>query len=126
MLLACVEGRLADFPPLVWQEGLAICVVLASAGYPSSYEKGKEISGIEAAEQSGAIVFQAGTQQKGDRIFTDGGRVLGVTAIGADFETACDRVYRAVDQIHFNGCYYRRDIGHRLGTPRRSRAKQRF
>lgn len=117
LLLACVEGHLADFPMLSWQDGIAITVVLASQGYPGSYEKGKVIQGIAAAEQQGAIVFQAGTQRQGETLLTDGGRVLSVTAMGADFASARDRAYQAVSQIQFEGGYYRRDIGHRLGIP---------
>jgi phosphoribosylamine--glycine ligase len=114
LLLACVEGRLAEFAPLTWHDDLAIAVVLASAGYPAAYDKGKVIEGIEAAQQTGALVFQAGTQRQGEKLVTDGGRVLSVTATGKDFKAARDRVYEAIDPIKFEGGYYRRDIGHRL------------
>jgi phosphoribosylamine--glycine ligase len=114
LLLACVAGRLEDHPPLDWLDGLAICVVMSAAGYPGSYEKGTVIRGIEAAEKLGATVFQAGTRLQNSDLLTDGGRVLGVTAIGEDFVTARDRVYQAIREIHFEGAYYRRDIGHRL------------
>lgn len=113
LLLACVEKRLAALPPLQWNPGTAVCVVAASDGYPGAYEKGKVITGIDKAEASGATVFQAGTQLKGDRLLTDGGRVLGVTAVGQDFQAAIKTVYEAAEQLQFDGIYYRRDIGHR-------------
>jgi phosphoribosylamine--glycine ligase len=114
LLLACVEQRLADFPPLQWKSGSAVCVVAASQGYPGAYEKGQAIAGIPAAEASGAVVFHAGTKLVQDQLFTDGGRVLGITAIGATFGEAIANVYQAVECIHFEGMYYRRDIGHRV------------
>lgn len=116
LLLACVEGRLAFHPPPVWQEGLAICVVLSSAGYPGSYEKGKAIEGIEEAEKLGVTVFHAGTRRQKRCLLTDGGRVLGVTATGKNFASTRALVYRAIEKIHFEGAYYRRDIGHRLDS----------
>ncbi len=89
----------------------ACCVVLASAGYPGSVEAGKVITGIEAAEELGAIVFHAGTERN-DRgqLVTAGGRVLGVTGLGTTLEAARDLAYRAADQIHFEGKWYRSDI----------------
>ncbi len=114
LLLACCEQRLANLPPLRWYSGSSVCVVAASEGYPGSYEKGQAIAGIERAEALGAVVFQAGTKLEGDRLMTDGGRVLGVTAVGEDFEAAIKQVYRGVDCIEFAGKYFRRDIGHRL------------
>lgn len=113
LLLACCEQRL-DQVPLAWKSGVAVCVVLASAGYPGSYPKGKVITGIENAEASGATVFHAGTKLENDQLLTDGGRVLGVTAIGETFEDAITQTYKAVDCIHFEGMYCRRDIGFRI------------
>ncbi|MEA5535749.1 phosphoribosylamine--glycine ligase [Crocosphaera sp. XPORK-15E] len=113
LLLACVEQRLESLPPLQWYSGSAVCVVIASGGYPGDYEKGKLITGIEGAEKSGATVFQAGTKLDGNRLLSDGGRVLGVTALGKDFQAAIEAVYSAVESIEFEGKYYRRDIGHR-------------
>jgi phosphoribosylamine--glycine ligase len=114
LLLACVEQRLAELPPIRWKQGSAVCVVAASAGYPGAYEKGKAIAGIEKAEALGAVVFQAGTRLQGEQLVTDGGRVLGVTAVGENFDEAIAQVYQAVNCIQFEGIYYRRDIGHRL------------
>jgi phosphoribosylamine---glycine ligase len=113
LLLACTEQRLAE-QEIRWQPGACTCVVLAAGGYPGSYAKGKMISGIEEAEANGAIVFQAGTQLQDSKIVTDGGRVLGVTALGQDFASAIDQAYTAVSSIQFEDAYYRRDIGHRV------------
>ena len=114
LLMACVVGRLEEFPPLQWYDGSAVCVVAASEGYPGSYEKGKVIQGITKAEALGSTVFQAGTKLEGDTLLTDGGRVLGVTSRGKDFNKAIETVYGCLEAIDFSGQYYRRDIGHRV------------
>jgi len=113
VLLACAEQRLSEFPPLQWKAASSVCVVLASAGYPGAYEKEKVITGIHQAEQQPAVVFHAGTKMQLGQLVTDGGRVLGVTAIGEAFTDAIAQVYQAVEKIDFEGKYYRRDIGHR-------------
>jgi phosphoribosylamine--glycine ligase len=113
VLLACAEQRLSEFPPLQWKAASSVCVVLASAGYPGTYEKEKIITGINQAEQQPAVVFHAGTKMKSGELLTDGGRVLGVTATGETFTDAITQVYQAVEKIDFEGKYYRRDIGHR-------------
>jgi phosphoribosylamine---glycine ligase len=113
LLWACARGELSDWPPLQWRSGSAVCVVTASGGYPDAYDKGKTITGIDESEATGAIVFHAGTILKHGDVLTDGGRVLGITAIGATFSEAIDRAYQGVSPIHFEGMYYRRDIGHR-------------
>jgi phosphoribosylamine--glycine ligase len=89
------------------------CVVIASGGYPGSYEKGKEINGIEEAEEEGCMVFHAGTKLEGGKTVTSGGRVLGVTAVASDLEGAVAKAYRGVDRITFEGCFSRRDIAWR-------------
>ncbi|MBU1229033.1 MAG: phosphoribosylamine--glycine ligase [Proteobacteria bacterium] len=115
ILLACAEGRLT--PELVQvKPETAICVVLAAPGYPGAYPKGMEISGLEALETGadalpGVKVFQAGTRADGGRTLSSGGRVLGVTALGATLAEAKARAYEAVARVHFDGCYFRRDIG---------------
>lgn len=114
VLLACAEQKLSSLPPLQWHRGSAVCVVAASAGYPASYEKGKVISGIATAEAEGVTVFHAGTKLDGNTLLTDGGRVLGVTAVADDFQSAIVSAYQSIDQIAFEGIYYRRDIGHRI------------
>jgi phosphoribosylamine--glycine ligase len=87
------------------------CVVLASAGYPDQPQTGDVIHGLEAAESTGAVVFHAGTKQIGERLVTNGGRVLGVTAGGENLKEAIDAAYAAARQIHFEGMQYRSDIG---------------
>ena len=113
ILLSCVEQRLDRLPPFKWKSGSAFCVVAASGGYPDAYEKGKEISGIDRAQAKGAIVFQAGTKLERSQLITDGGRVLGITAVGKDFTEAVAIAYDAVESIQFENMYYRRDIGHK-------------
>ena len=113
ILLACVEQRLEQLPPLQWKSGSAVCVVAASGGYPDVYQKGKAIAGIPEAEQQGAIVFQAGTKLEQAEIVTDGGRVLGITAVGDTFAEAVAIAYAALELIEFDAMYYRRDIGHK-------------
>jgi phosphoribosylamine--glycine ligase len=97
-----------------WKRDAAVCVVLASGGYPGSYPKGKVISGLVMAEEDPRVtVFHAGTKRDGDAILTDGGRVLGVTAVDADISAAIIAAYEAVNKIQFEGMQYRRDIGAR-------------
>lgn len=114
LMLACVEKRLGEMPPIEWKPGAAGCVVMASAGYPGSYEKGMAIAGLDKAADTGAMVFHAGTKLTKDAVVTDGGRVLGVTAIGSNFDQALANAYQAVACIEFEGAYYRRDIGDRV------------
>ncbi|MFM7324407.1 MAG: phosphoribosylamine--glycine ligase [Nodosilinea sp.] len=114
VMLACVEGRLDQFPPLRWRSGSAACVVLAAEGYPGPYPQGMVITGLEAAAAQGALVFQAGTRYQGNQTIASGGRVLGVTGLGDSFPAALAAAYGAIDRIHFDQLYYRRDIGHRV------------
>jgi len=110
---ACIDGKLAA-EDIRWQEGSAVCVVMAAGGYPGSYAKGAAISGLEQAESSGAMVFHAGTSREGSAVVTSGGRVLGVTAVDTDTLKAIDKAYAAVREISFDGAQYRRDIAHRV------------
>jgi phosphoribosylamine--glycine ligase len=110
LMFATCEGRL-DKVALRWKPGASVCVVLASKGYPGAYEKGFEITGIESAEEEGAVVFQAGTAEKEGKLVTAGGRVLGVTAQDETFTKALDRTYRALRKVHFEGVHFRKDIG---------------
>jgi phosphoribosylamine--glycine ligase len=111
VLVACVEGTL-NRVDLRWRAGASVCVVMASGGYPGAYSKGKAIEGLENANRfEGVKVFHAGTAGENGRIVTDGGRVLGVTAVGADLGSARDGAYEAVQAIRFDGMQYRRDIG---------------
>lgn len=113
LILACVEQRLGDLPPIAWKNEYSVCVVVASAGYPDAYEKGKVIKGISQSESENVMVFHSGTTFKDDHILTDGGRVLGVTAVAESFEVAIEKAYQAVNLIQFEGMYYRHDIGYR-------------
>ncbi|NJP10926.1 MAG: phosphoribosylamine--glycine ligase [Leptolyngbyaceae cyanobacterium RU_5_1] len=118
LLLACTQKRLADLPAIAWKPGAAACVVIAAAGYPDAYAKGKMITGIDQAESEGAVVFHAGTQRKSQTLVSDGGRVLGVTALGETLDAAIANAYTATQSIQFEGMYYRRDIGYQVQTAR--------
>ena len=112
-LEACVEGRLAE-SELRWKPGASACVVASSAGYPGSYKTGFPITGLAAAAQApGVEVFHAGTALVEGRLLTAGGRVLGVSAAAESLEEALARAYEALAEMHFEGMYYRRDIGRR-------------
>jgi phosphoribosylamine---glycine ligase len=109
---------------LSWNPGAAVCVVVAAEGYPGSYRKGDVINGIRQAEANGAMVFHAGTKLKQQQLVSDGGRVLGVTAVGQSLPDALAQVYAAVEQLRLEGMYYRRDIGHRaIDSLQRSQVK---
>lgn len=113
ILLATVEGRLDEVRPR-WSPQACICVVVASGGYPGSYEKGKVITGLDAANEDPLVqVFHAGTALQDGQVVSAGGRVLGVTALGDDLRQAKDRAYAAIEKIDFEGMYCRRDIGWR-------------
>ncbi|MBN1940661.1 MAG: phosphoribosylamine--glycine ligase, partial [Candidatus Diapherotrites archaeon] len=112
VMLACCNGTLSDLV-LDWNSQAATCVVMASQGYPEKYEKGKEIQGLKEAAATGAIVFHAGTKLEKGKVVTDGGRVLGVTALGNDIKESIENAYKAVKKIRFQGAHFRKDIGHR-------------
>jgi len=112
-MLAVAEGRLGDMPAAGFADAAAMTVVLAAAGYPGTPKAGGAIRGIDAAEATGAIVFQAGSRLAGDTLVASGGRVLAVTAMGADIRAARDAAYRGVDAIDFADGFCRRDIGWR-------------
>jgi len=108
--LAVCNGKL-DQVTLEWDRRPAVCVVMASGGYPGAYEKGKRITGVEEAEQlKDVVVFHAGTRSQDGDLVTNGGRVLGVTALGEQIADAKARAYKAVDKIKFDGAYCRGDI----------------
>ncbi|MHC4855209.1 MAG: phosphoribosylamine--glycine ligase [Planctomycetota bacterium] len=110
VMLAVCDGKL-DTVDLKWDPRPAVCVVVSSGGYPGSYEKGKVIEGLdEAAKLKDVVVFHAGTAKAAGKIVTNGGRVLGVTALGDTIAAAQARAYEAVDTIRFEGAYCRRDI----------------
>jgi phosphoribosylamine---glycine ligase len=115
LLLAAATGRLAEVPPLAWQSGYAVTVVIAAAGYPATPRTGDVLTGLaEAAEQVGVDVFHAGTSVADDgAIVSSGGRVLSVTAHGETLARAREHAYAAVDLIRLDGSHYRRDIAQR-------------
>lgn len=115
LILACIEQRLGDMPPIAWKQGAAATVVAAAGGYPGEYAKGKVITGFEAAQTAGATVFHAGTRlNAAQEVVTDGGRVLNVTGLGEDFQEALAQAYAGIEHIQFDQMYYRRDIGYRV------------
>jgi phosphoribosylamine---glycine ligase len=111
---ACIDGRLAE-TELRWRPGASACVVASSSGYPGSYKTGFPIVGLGAASIVPEVqVFHSGTAQLGSQIVTNGGRVLGVSALGETLGQALERAYKAMAEIEFEGIYYRSDIGRRV------------
>ncbi|MFC1674463.1 phosphoribosylamine--glycine ligase [Candidatus Omnitrophota bacterium] len=108
-------GKVVKAGGLSWYEQACVCVVCASGGYPGRYEKGKGISGLDEVSKSREIaVFHSGTKSEDDKIVTAGGRVLGVTGLGASIKEAIDNTYQAVTKISFEGMHYRKDIGYKV------------
>jgi phosphoribosylamine--glycine ligase len=126
IILACCEQRLESLPPFVWKDAASACVVMAAKGYPGAYEKGIAIGGIATAEAEDpdVVVFHAGTRLNGDGLKSNGGRVLGITAIAPSFDAALAKAYRAIDKIDFPSSYYRRDIGHRIKGAKAAKGQQ--
>jgi phosphoribosylamine--glycine ligase len=113
MIEVAIEGRL-DQIDVEWDARVALGVVLAAGGYPLDYRQGDLITGLDAANGDSSRVFHAGTRRLEDGgVVTDGGRVLCVVGLGEDFQKARENAYRAAHRIHFNGIYFRSDIGHR-------------
>lgn len=109
---ACIDGTL-DQMDLEWYDDAAVCVIMASGGYPASSEKGVVIHGLEKVKKDEAVVFHSGTTMNGGEVVTNGGRVLGVTAMDSTIKGAIDKAYQAVDKITFDNMQFRRDIGAR-------------
>lgn len=109
IMYAVIEGRLAE-QTIEWNEQKAVCVVMASGGYPGEYEKGKRISGLGDVDDD-VIVFHSGSRTEDNAIVTDGGRVLGITALGDTHEAAREKAYQNVARVSFEGAQYRKDIG---------------
>ena len=119
ILMSVVEGDLS-LGEVEWSEDFAVCVILASAGYPDKYEKGKEILGLDRAKHAeDVLIFHAGTKKEKGKLLTNGGRVLGVTAMDKNVEEAINKAYAAVDKISFDGVQFRRDIGYRVRRVKR-------
>jgi phosphoribosylamine---glycine ligase len=111
ILQACIKGTLSQYR-IEWDSRAAVCVVMASKGYPGDYEKGKPISGLqEVSQMEDIFVFHAGTALKDGQMSTNGGRVLGVTGLGKDIPRAIERTYQAVQKISWEGAHCRKDIG---------------
>ena len=111
IMLACCQEKLGQVEVRIRPQHAA-CVVMASSGYPGQYVSGKKISGIDLAQEDRNVrVFQAGTRQENGQTISSGGRVLGVTALGDTLKEATKRAYLAVDKIHFDNAFFRRDIG---------------
>lgn len=112
-IMMAVRNQTLDQLDIQWKQESAACIVLASGGYPGKYEGGKVITGMDAAEETGATVYHAGTKAVDGEIVTAGGRVLGVTALGENLRAAVDSAYAAAKKIHFDGVHMRSDIGSR-------------
>jgi phosphoribosylamine--glycine ligase len=113
LMEACIDGTLSE-QRIDWDRRAAACVVLAAAGYPGNYEKGKTIRGLEELDDwADGVVFHAGTASRNGGVVTNGGRVLGVTALGDTVADAVAAAYGATEKIHWDGMHYRHDIGHR-------------
>lgn len=110
VLMGCIDGNLHN-EYLLWEQKHAVCVVIASGGYPGEYKKGYEIVGLDQIGDDNIYVFHAGTKLVDGKIYTDGGRVLGVTALGKTIKEAIDNAYNAVGKIYFENMHYRKDIG---------------
>ncbi len=114
LLMGASQGNLKGQTAL-WDESFAVCVVMTAQGYPGSYRKGMEISGLgQFRDRDDIVIFHAGTRRESDKIVTNGGRVLGVTAVDKNPEKAIEKAYSAVSSVHFDGSFFRRDIGKRV------------
>lgn len=107
---ASIDGTLTNLPPISWKKQSAVCVVLASEGYPGSYPKNEEISGLDSQDNH-SFIFHAGTKRENDKILTNGGRVLGVTALGDTLDSAISNAYSRIEKISWQNMYFRKDIG---------------
>jgi phosphoribosylamine--glycine ligase len=107
---ASIDGTLSKLPSISWKKQSAVCVVLASKGYPGSYPKNEEISGLDLQDKN-SFVFHAGTRRENDKIFTNGGRVLGITALGDTLDSAISNAYSRIEKISWQNKYFRKDIG---------------
>lgn len=114
LMRATIDGRLDKFGELEWRRGAAACVIMASKGYPGSYQKGVRIGGLQNIRQEGSYVFHSGTRRDNNQWVTDGGRVLGIMGMDGDLPSALAKAYRVVKMIKFDGAHYRRDIGFRV------------
>jgi phosphoribosylamine--glycine ligase len=114
LMRAAMDGRLDKYGGIEWRQGAAVCIIMASKGYPGEYKKGIRIAGLQNVRQEGCYVFHSGTDRKNNQWVTAGGRVLGVMGMDGDLQAALGKAYRIVKRIKFDGAYYRRDIGFRV------------
>ena len=105
---ACIDERLSDID-IKWADNAAVCVVLASGGYPVKYKSGYEISGLDSVND--AYIFHAGTKLENGKFLTAGGRVLGITAVAENLDAAIEKAYKNVSKVSFTDVHYRKDIG---------------
>lgn len=112
-IFAAIDNETLSDLDVEWSDDACACVIMASGGYPKSYPKGIEITGLSNGQLDGVTVYHAGTKLQDNKLVTSGGRVLGVTALGDTLENALKKSYDAVEKIHFEGAHYRRDIGKR-------------
>ena len=110
ILLSCIDGTLSE-QKIEWSSKSAATVMCASGGYPGSYEKGKEITGLNKITDKDVVVFHSGTKIVEDKLVTNGGRVLAVTAVGETVQDALSKAYKAIEGVSFEGMQYRKDIG---------------
>ncbi|MCP4567686.1 MAG: phosphoribosylamine--glycine ligase [FCB group bacterium] len=113
IFIAIVDGNLSIIEP-EWKEGAAVCVIMASAGYPGKAKTGQEITGLRTYRENHAYIFHAGTAKEGSKWLTAGGRVLGVTAVNDDIGSAVKAAYATIENIRFDGAHFRRDIAHQV------------
>ena len=117
LMKAVVSEKLSSFGKLSWHRGASACVIMASKGYPGKYSKGVQIRGLDTKFDQDTEIFHAGTEAKNGKLFTAGGRVLGIAARDKNLQQALGRAYRAVSKIKFEGASFRRDIGFRAAKP---------
>jgi phosphoribosylamine--glycine ligase len=116
LFLSVTDGKIGSYQLEVYNQS-AVCIVMASGGYPDHYEKYKEISGLDSAAAANTFIFHAGTEQKNGKTYSAGGRVLGITSVADQLSTAVKQAYSAVKKIHFEKAHFRKDIGYRaLGS----------
>lgn len=117
IFMATATQKLSSVGKLAWNNSTAVCVIMASKGYPGKYTTGVQIGGLQSSNDNNCYIFHAGTSQKGNRWITTGGRVLGVMGMDKNLKLALNRAYRMVNKIKFEGAMYRRDIGFRAEKP---------
>ena len=109
ILLACINRKLKN-TKIEWKKEAACCIVCSSGGYPGDYERDIPINGLNVLDKN-IIVFHAGTKQVKNQVLTNGGRVIGLTAVGKNLSSALSQAYRSLDKIYFKGMHFRKDIG---------------